>query len=218
MTKKAPLFSFKYLLHDIFKWFMSWKCLLFWRIKKIYDTKEAKKKIRGGAVITSNHVAFVDPFVIQGVILYRRFHFIAMDELMKTKFSKWWYKHVFLTQGISRTAPSFRTVSLAGKLVSDGNLVCLFPEGHIKTDEEKVTDEFKGGAILIAYKAKAPIIPIYHEKRKSIWNMTRMVIGKPIYPYEIIGPTLSQDKLKDVSIQLEEYTKYLETLLPKKKQ
>ena len=87
MTKKAPVFSFKYLLHDIFKWFMSWKCLLFWRIKKIYDTKEAKKKIRGGAVITSNHVAFVDPFVIQGVILYRRFHFIAMDELMKGRTS-----------------------------------------------------------------------------------------------------------------------------------
>ena len=43
MTKKAPLFSFKYLLHDMFKWFMSWKCLLFWRIKAYYDGEEAKK-------------------------------------------------------------------------------------------------------------------------------------------------------------------------------
>lgn len=212
MTKKAPLFSLKYLLHDMFKWFMSWKCLLFWRIKAYYDGPEAKKKIKRGAVIVSNHVAFVDPFVTQGLIWYRRFHFLAMDELMRSKFSKWWYRHVFLTEPISRTAPSLKTIQYCTKLVSNGNLVCLFPEGHIKTDE-KVVDDFKGGAILIAYRAKAPIIPIYHRKRKSIWNRTRMVVGKPINPYEIIGPTISQAKIAELSKQLADYTSYLETLI-----
>ena len=212
MTKKAPLFSLKYLLHDMFKWFMSWKCLLFWRIKATYDGKEAKKKIKGGAVVVSNHVAFVDPFVTQGLIWYRRFHFIAMEELMKSKFSRWWYRHVFLTEPISRTAPSIKTIADASKLVSNGNLLCLFPEGHIKTSENKV-DDFKGGAILIAYRAKAPIVPIYHQKRKSIWNRTRMVVGKTINPYEIIGPTITQQKIAEVAKQLTEYTTYLETLL-----
>ena len=212
MTKKAPLFSFKYLLHDCFKWFMSWKCLLFWRIKATYDGKEAKNKIKGGAVVVSNHVAFVDPFVTQGLIWYRRFHFIAMEELMKSKFSRWWYRHVFLTEPISRTAPSIKTIADASKLVSNGNLLCLFPEGHIKTSENKV-DDFKGGAILIAYRAKAPIVPIYHQKRKSIWNRTRMVVGKTINPYEIIGPTITQQKIAEVAKQLTEYTAYLETLL-----
>ena len=212
MTKKASLFSFKYLLHDMFKWFMLWKCLLFWRIKATYDGPEAKKKIKRGAVIVSNHVAFVDPFVTQGLIWYRRFHFLAMEELMKSKFSKWWYRHVFLTEPISREAPSLRTVQYCTKLVSDGNLVCLFPEGHIKTSD-KVVDDFKGGAILIAYRAKAPIIPIYHEKRKSIWNRTKMVVGKSINPYEIIGPTISQAKIVELSKQLADYTAYLETLL-----
>ena len=212
MTKKAPLFSLKYLLHDMFKWFMSWKCLLFWRIKATYDGKEAKKKIKGGAVVVSNHVAFVDPFVTQGLIWYRRFHFIAMEELMKNKFSRWWYRHVFLTEPISRTAPSIKTIADASKLVSNGNLLCLFPEGHIKTSENKV-DDFKGGAILIAYRAEAPIVPIYHQKRKSIWNRTRMVVGKTINPYEIIGPTITQQKIAEVAKQLTEYTAYLETLL-----
>ena len=212
MTKKAPLFSLKYLLHDMFKWFMSWKCLLFWRIKATYDGKEAKKKIKGGAVVVSNHVAFVDPFVTQGLIWYRRFHFIAMEELMKSKFSRWWYRHVFLTEPISRTAPSIKTIADASKLVGNGNVLCLFPEGHIKTSENKV-DDFKGGAILIAYRAKAPIVPIYHQKRKSIWNRTRMVVGKTINPYEIIGPTITQQKIAEVAKQLTEYTAYLETLL-----
>lgn len=212
MTKKAPLFSFKYLLHDCFKWFMSWKCLLFWRIKKTFDGKEAKKKVRGGAVVVSNHVAFVDPFLMQGVMWYRRFHFLAMEELMSSKFSKWWYRNVFLTEPISRTAPSLKTIQYASKLVSNGNIFCLFPEGHIKTSDNKV-DEFKGGAILIAYRAKAPIIPIYHLKRKSIWNMTRVVVGKPIDVYSIIGPALTQAKIAEVAKQLSEYTAYLETLL-----
>ena len=133
MSKKAPLFSFKYLLHDILKWFMSWQLLLFWRIKAYYDGPDAKKKIKGGAVIVSNHVAFVDPFVTQGLISYRRFHFIASDVVAHSRFGRWFYKHVYLTQLINRDAPSIKFVQESSKLVKNGNLVCLFPEGHINT-------------------------------------------------------------------------------------
>ena len=215
--KKAPLFSFKYILYDLVKWIGWWQCLIFYRIRRYFDGKEAKKIIKGGAIIASNHVGFSDPFVLQCTFLYRRFHFLAMDELFTNKTKSWIYKNIFLTMPISRTKPSFKAIKDCSTLAENGNIVCLFPEGHIQRETTQV-DSFKGGAILMAYKAGVPIIPVYHRKRKSIWNMTRMVIGKPIYPYEIIGPTLSQDKLKEVSIQLEEYTKYLETLLPKKKQ
>lgn len=216
MSKKAPLFSFKYLLYDFVKWFGSWQCLLFYRINKKFDGKEAKKKIKGGAILVSNHVGFSDPFVLQCTILYRRFHFLCMDELIKNKFQGWIYKNMFLTTPISRTKPSFATIKYCSSLAEEGNLVCLFPEGHINTDLSTV-DSFKGGAVLMAYRANVPIIPIYHQKRKTIWNMTRMVIGKPIDVREMVGGALTQDKINSVCAYLHEYEESLMKICETKK-
>jgi 1-acyl-sn-glycerol-3-phosphate acyltransferase len=94
--------------------------------------------------------------------------------------------------------------------VKGGNLLALFPEGHIRRDG--VVDNFKGGALLIAYLSDKPIIPMYHLRRKSIWNMTRIVIGKPFNVKEKIGPVLSQDKLNAVAEELRQYELHLQQL------
>ena len=91
-----------------------------------------------------------------------------------------------------------------------GRALIIFPEGHIKKDNQ--VDNFKGGALLIAYLSDAPIIPIYHHRRKSIWNMTRVVIGKPFNVKEKIGPVLNQDKLNAVAEELRQYELHLQKL------
>ena len=99
--------------------------------------------------------------------------------------------------------------------VKGGNLLAMFPEGHIKRDG--VVDEYKGGVVLIAYLSDAPIIPVYHEKRSSIWRMTRLVVGKPFNVREKIGPVLNQDKLNEVANELFEYELQLKEMCQRKK-
>lgn len=210
---QAKLFSFRYLLHDIVKWFGSWQCLLWYRIKRTFDGPEAKKKIKGKAIISSNHVALADPFILQCSILYRRWHFVFMTDLIKNKFQDWAYRNIFLSFPINRDTPSYKTMKLLSEYVKGGNLLAIFPEGHIKTDN--VVDDFKGGAVLIAYLSDAPIIPIYHKRRKSVWNMTRVVIGKPFDVKAMIGPVLNQDKIKEVSEELHQYELHLQELCEK---
>ena len=212
---KAHLFSFKYILFDLIKWLGFWQVLLWWRPKKIFDGEEAKKRIKGGAVISCNHVSFADPFVLQCVILSRRVHFLFMTELVKNKFQAWIYKNAFLSFPISRTAPSLKTMKFLSEYVKGGNLLTLFPEGHIKRDG--VVDEFKGGAILIAYLSDATIIPVYHQKRKNIWHRVRIVFGKPFSVKEKIGPILNQEKVKEVAKELHDYELYLQSLCEEKK-
>ena len=207
---KAHLFSFKYILFDLVKWLGFWQVLIWWRPKKIYDGEEAKQKIKGKAIISSNHVSFADPFVLQCTALYRRWHFLFMTDLIKNKFQGWIYKNVFLSFPIDRNAPSFKTMKFLSEYVKGGNLLALFPEGHIKRDG--VVDDFKGGALLIAYLADAPIIPVYRQKRTSFWRMTRVVYGKPFHVKDKIGPVLSQDKLNEVAKELHEYELHLQQL------
>ena len=207
---KAKLFSFKYLLYDIVKWWGWWQCLLWYRPSIKYDGEEAKKKVKGKAIITSNHVGYSDPFILQCCFLYRRFHFIFMKELLTNRFKKWAYKNVFLSFPIDRDNPSFQTMKFFAEFVKGGNLLAMFPEGHIKRDGE--VDDFKGGVVLMAYLSGRPIIPVYHEKRKSIWHMTKLVIGKPFNVKEMVGPVMNQQKLNEVAKKLYEYELYLKEI------
>ena len=207
---KAKLFSFKYILYDFVKWFGFWQTMLWYRIKKIYDGPEAKKRIKGGAFISSNHVGFSDPFILLTAFLSRRLHFVFMSELIKNKFQAWIYKNVFLSYPIDRSKPSLSTMKFLSQYVANGHVLGLFPEGHIKRDDE--IDSFKGGVVLMAYLSGRPIIPVYHERRKSIWKMTRLVIGKPFDVKEKVGPVMNQNKLNEVAKELYEYELHLKEM------
>ena len=207
---KAKLFSFRYILYDFVKWFGFWQTMLWYRIKKKYDGPEAKQRIKGGAIISSNHVGFSDPFILLTAFLSRRLHFLFMSELIKNKFQAWIYKNVFLSYPIDRNKPSLQTMKFLSQYVANGHVLGLFPEGHIKRDNQ--IDDFKGGVVLIAYLSDKPIIPVYHERRKSIWHMTRLVIGKPFNVKEKVGPTPSQDKLNQVAKELHEYELHLKEM------
>ena len=207
---KTKIFSFKYIIFDFEKWFGFWQTMIWYRIKKTYDGVEAKKRIKGGAIISSNHVGFSDPFILLTAFLSRRLHFLFMSELIKNKFLAWLYKNVFLSYPIDRNKPSLQTIKFLSQYVANGHVLGLFPEGHIKRDDQ--IDDFKGGVVLIAYLSDKPIIPVYHERRKNIWHMTRLVIGKPFNVKEMVGPTPSQDKLNQVAKQLHEYELHLKEM------
>lgn len=211
---KAKLFSFRYILYDIVKWLGSWQCLLWYRIKKIFDGAEAKKRIKGGYIISSNHVGFSDPFILLTAFLSRRVHFLFMKELTKNKFQEWIYRRVFLSYPIDRDNPSLQTLKFLSKYIANGHVLGLFPEGHIKRDDQ--VDEFKGGVILMAYLSDKPIVPVYHQRRKNIWHMTRIVVGKPFNVKEKIGPRLTQDKIQECAKELYEYELHLKEMCEKR--
>ena len=116
---------------------------------------------------------------------YRRLHFMFMKELIKNKFQNWVYRYVFLSYPIDRDNPSFSSMKFFADYVKAGNMLGLFPEGHITTDGEVAS--YKGGAALIAYLSDTPIVPVYHLKRTSIWRTTRMYVGKPFNVKEKIA-------------------------------
>ena len=170
-TKKpnyqAKVFSFKYLLFDLVRLWTWWQVLLWWRPNVKYDGPEAKKRIKGKGIIVSNHVGWNDPFILMTAFPYRRLHFMFMKELIKNKFQAWVYRYVFLSYPIDREKPSLSTMKFLSQYVANGHVLGLFPEGHIKRDGE--VDAFKGGIVLMAYLSGKPIIPVYHQKRTSIW-------------------------------------------------
>ena len=96
--------------------------------------------------------------------------------------------------------------------LSIGKAIAIFPEGKLNYDDDTPFLTFKSGAVMMAHRAGAPILPIYIVKRSSNLQRQRMVIGEPIDLRQILGETPSLDELSKASeivrkkeIELKEY-------------
>ena len=179
--KKNKLFSFKYFMCDFVRVTSAIPALLWFRPKKLYESKAAKKKIRGGALLSANHVGFTDPVYLMTQIWYRRHHFLTAKEIFeKSRFNYFLFKNVFLCIPVDRQ--NFNAGAMKGIInqLKQGDLISVFPEGHVGKSDENL-QSFKSGVIFMAYMSGCPIVPVYIKKRESVWRRQTVVIGEPIY-------------------------------------
>ena len=174
MANKKHKNPFRYLPLDAARVVMSVLALAY-RPKKLHVNGEGyKSKIKGGAIIASNHTGYSDPFRVSSCFLHRRMFFLAAKEVMINKFLG------FLLKGagcisIDREQSDINAVRKCVDVLKDGKLLAIFPQGSIKDADEM--NKIKSGAVLIALQAGVPIIPMYTQKRKHWWNRTLIVFG-----------------------------------------
>ena len=209
--KKSPVISFKYFFYD-FARFNGWPLLLLFRPKKIYISKEAKKPLKGGLVLMSNHISLRDPLYILVSILSRRHHFVAAKEIMQTKFTRWLFKKAFLCLEIDRENFSLGSLREINNHLLMGDMVTMFPEGHVNVTPEEI-NQFKGGIVMMAYKTHSPIVPVYITKRKHWWNRLRIFIGEQFDVNAYLkDKSFNVNAIKEVAKVLEDKEKELELL------
>lgn len=210
--KKNSILGIRFLFYDWVKYTSAIPMLLFLRPKNIYASDLAKKKIKGGAMVISNHTGFIDPMALMAAIWYRRHHFVALKDFFRNGFMKAMFKG-FLCIEIDRENMSMDTLRNITDELSRDSLVCMFPEGHINTTNEQGINQFKSGMVLMASRVGVPIIPMYIVKRKNIWQRQRVVFGEPVETREDGKmPSMSQineitNTLYDKINELSEYVK-----------
>lgn len=207
--KKAKFFSIKYFVHDFIRVTGALSALLIYRPKVIYENEAAKKKLRGKALIISNHTGFLNPIHLVLTFWYRRLRIVCREDFFNT--AKWLFKS-FLCIPINVQNPGLHSIREITAHLNGGEVVAIFPEGHISRNESGM-DSFKSGMVLMAVRAKAPIVPVYIKPRRPWYARLRVVVGEPVDIEKICGdrPTFSQ--IEAVSASLFEKEKSLESLL-----
>ncbi len=198
-----------YLFYDFVKITAAIPGFLWFRLKKIYVSKKAKEKIRGGALVISNHSGDIDPIIIMFALWNRRHHFVATTDLFNSKVKRFFFENFHCIEIDKQNVSMDAFRKIIDNLQKD-KLVTIFPEGYLTRNEE--LQKFKSGAVLMSVTAKKPIIPVYVEKRKNFFKRQRIVIGEPINPIEMCGkmPTLAEmDKISEVLRQKENELKQI---------
>ena len=198
-----------YLFYDFVKLTAAIPGLLWFRTKKVYASKRAKEKIRGGALLISNHSGDIDPIILMFAVWYRRHHFIATTDLFNTKLKRFLFEsfHCIEVDKENVSMNAFREIV---SLLQKDKLVSIFPEGYLTRNEE--VQKFKSGVVLMAVTAKKPIVPVYVKKRKSFFHRQCVVIGEPINPIEICGKMPSLSEMEKIAELLREKEKELKEI------
>jgi 1-acyl-sn-glycerol-3-phosphate acyltransferase len=131
----------------------------------------------GAAMICGNHSSMLDPIFI-GVALGKNYKplYIAKTELFKVPVLSQLITGLGAVP-VDRTKADISIVKAALGSLKKGRKVIIFPEGTRVHEDHP--DNAKTGAIKIAEKANATILPIYLPRKKPFFSKVRVVIGKP---------------------------------------
>jgi len=139
-----------------------------------------------GAVIVCNHRSSVDPFFLQIVVQRYVRWLVAREYCEHPAFG--WFLRAARAIPTNRRGNDTAATKLAIRAASRGDLVGMFPEGRINQSDEFMLPG-RPGAILVALKARVPLLPCYVEGSPYAGSVTsplrmtarvRVRFGKPI--------------------------------------
>lgn len=133
----------------------------------------------GGAILVSNHLNNADPCVIPAV-MKRRVITMAKKEMFRWPIISLLFRFIGAFP-VDRQGADLAALRQAGKVVDDGLLLLMFPEGTRSRDHQ--LHEGFAGTALVAYRTGAPIVPIALTGTETIpwpWVFVRPFIGPKV--------------------------------------
>ena len=152
----------------------------------------------GGAIVASNHRSNWDPIVV-AITTPRKLTFMAKAELFKNKM----VASVLRAVGafpIKRGGGDVGAIKGALTILKNEDAMLIFPEGTRVADESK--SEAKPGTVMLAIRAKVPVVPVYTTGKYRWFSKITVTFGKPVYYEEFYGEKLSVEELQKLSNEL----------------
>lgn len=177
------------------KWFRTLRRVYFslsWLIPKTKYGCQTKFNDRSYLII-SNHKSILD--VIPPVFVTDKpVYYMAKKEIFESRIGRWFTNKCECIP-VSRDGNDVRAIMQAMKLLKNGSVVCIFPEGT-RNKSEEIFLPFKSGAAALAIKTKTPIIPIVHVRKITLFRRIKFYCGEPFELTEFYDKKLTQEDIE----------------------
>jgi|LSQX01.3.fsa_nt_gb 1-acyl-sn-glycerol-3-phosphate acyltransferase len=156
---------------------------------------------KGGVILCSNHPGTFDMFFIACKVK-RLVHYMAKEELFKNPI----LAYILSKLGafpVKRGTADINSIKTALKLLKEGKILGILPEGTRTGFNTKRKIRPKAGAALIAVKANVPIVPaaISGDYRK-LFSKVKVKFGKPFYINSEPDKKYTKDELEKISMSI----------------
>jgi 1-acyl-sn-glycerol-3-phosphate acyltransferase len=111
--------------------------------------------MEGGLIVAANHRSYLDPPLL-GTWFPRPIHYMAKQELFKIPVLGSLISRVNAFP-VNRDAGDIGSIKRALRILKDGGVVGIFPEGTRNVSGEA---QVKSGAVVLASSARCPVVPV----------------------------------------------------------
>ena len=159
----------------------------------------------GGAVIAPNHCSYLDPPVV-GCGLKRPTYFMGKKELFKVPILGWLIRRTGCFP-VDRDKQDKEAIRMALRVLRDGDLLCMFPEGT-RSPDGTLQEAIGVGVALVASRAGVPIIPAvirgteraYPPGARFVhWANISITFGRPIETALPDGEKANKEQLAELT-------------------
>jgi len=177
--------------------------VFFFKTKRYYEDENRQNgRIKGSAIIISNHRSFLDGIVVALAFFFKRLHFLATDfygdrrRLLKLV--------VRIAGGIfvDKHGRSFDFIEKSKRVAAKGRPILMYPEGGFKFEYEP--SRFSPGYILLAIKTGLKIVPVVNDFNYGLFKRVHLLIGNSIDLSHYCGAELSRDELNKLNDEISE--------------
>ena len=166
---------------------------IYFRRKIYYVNKEVQsRKIRGAAIIVSNHTAVLDFGLYLFLFGGRTIHPLVGEVLYKKNKMFTFFLNNMGCIKVNRDIYDFSFMTEALDKLFKGKVVMVFPEARIPTKEETDLLEFKPSFVSLALESGAPIIPTYTDGLYGKKGPASVIIGESINLHELYDNDLDE--------------------------
>ena len=174
----------------IFNWFAKITGFIpFWiafRTKVHYVDKALQsRKIKGPAIIMSNHIQLFDYVVYIFVFWRRTIRTQAAEVLWKRPMLGPLLKQLGAIY-VNRTTRDFSFCDESVRLLKDGWVLTIFPEARLPKQGEERPLPFKTSSAYIALQSGVPVIPVVtNGSYMNFKHRAQVLIGTPVYAADL---------------------------------
>ena len=199
-----------YFLFDFVKITGAIPTLLYFRPKVYMLNGKKTFKLKGGMLISANHISFEDPFIIIYTFWNRKIASLATKDLYKSKLMNFMLDKMHCIQ-VDKENFSMKSLHEVFEYLSADKTVLIFPEGNVNLKDFQMSS-FKSGAVLMAHRTKKPILPVYLVKTEKWYHRRKIVVGELFDVVAALGdrPTMQDmarvsEELRQKELELCEY-------------
>ena len=130
----------------------------------------------GALILCGNHVSMLDPLFV-ACATKRPIRFIAKKELFQNRF----LSALFTKMGmfpVDRGASDMAALRTCLNILKEGSVLGIYPQGHRWRNDDN--HELHSGAVIMALRSRAPIVPIHVSGPVKPFRRTIVRIGAPV--------------------------------------
>jgi len=175
--------------YSLFNWFTKITAYPFQifalRKKILYEDKAVQgRRLKGSAIIISNHTSVFDYAVMLFVFFGRTLRY-QMAELLFEKKLLALFLRCMGGIYVNRNTKDLSFIAKSADIIEKGGVVGVFPEGRLPKKGEIPPLPYTASGAYLALQTGVKVIPVYTNGSYFKKKRTVVAIGTPIYPEEV---------------------------------